>query len=159
MAEQTVPSRKNAAFASNENLKERQRVSVTHGGRAKSFDWLVKERQLHIKSESGMKHSYSFDEVLTIIRSLHSTFGESWFPLANNVEKMYSGTEQAGLGSLIYQLSPGNTVHAQGASYLGVVLEEVVVFEWNGEKHGICWRIRNFAHDINSIEALFSNGN
>ena len=134
-------------------------MSVTHGGRAKSFDWMVNDRRLLIQSESRMKHDYSLDEVLAIVRSLHSTFGKNWFPLANNVEKMYYGTEQPGLGSLIYQFSPGNTLHAQGASYLGVVLEEVGVFEWNGEKRGICWRIRNFVDDIESIEALLSNGN
>jgi len=131
-------------------------VSVTHGGRAKNFDWEVKERQVFIQSESAMRHSYSFDEILTIISWLHAKFGESWFPLANNVEKMYSGTERAGLGSAIYRLKPGDTFHAQGGSYLGVVLEEVGIFEWNGEKRGICWRIRNRASDVELIEALLT---
>lgn len=131
-------------------------MSVTHGGRARKFDWSVKDRQLLIQSESGMQHSYSLDEVLTIVRSLHATFGEEWFPLANNVEKMYSGTEKPGLGSEIYRLRIGDTTHAQGASYLGVILEEVGVFEWNGEMRGICWRICNLTNDVESIEALLS---
>ena len=63
-------------------------------------------------------------------------FGEQWFPLANNVEKMYRGTERTGLGMAIYQLRPGDTFHAQGSSYLGVVLEEVDILDWNGKSWG-----------------------
>ena len=107
-------------------------MSVTHGGRARKFDWSFIEGHLVIQSESGMEHSYSLDEVHEIVKSLHSTFGDNWFPLANNVEKMYSGTERPGLGTAIYKLRPGDTTHSQGASYLGVILEEVGVFEWNG---------------------------
>ena len=88
-------------------------MSVTHGGRARNFDWSLRDRLLLIQSESGMQHSYSLDEVLAIIRSLHTAFGENWFPLANNVEKVYSGTERLGLGTAIYQLRPGDTTHAQ----------------------------------------------
>lgn len=133
-------------------------MSVTHGGRARNFDWSVKGGQLLIQSESGMQHSYTLDEILTIIHSLHASFGENWFPLANNVEKMYSGTERLGLGTAIYQLRPGNTTHAQGASYLGVILEEVGVFEWNGETRGISWRACILINDIESLETRLRNG-
>lgn len=34
-----------------------------------------------------------------------------------------------------------NISHAQGASYLGVVLEHVGILEWNGKQRGIRWRI------------------
>ena len=134
-------------------------MSVTHGGgRARNFDWSVKHGQLRIQSESGMRHSYTLEEVLTIIHSLHTAFSENWIPLANNVEKMYSDTERPGLGTTIYQLRPGDTVHAQGASYLGVVLEEVGVFEWNGESRGISWRLQNIVDDIKSLDALLNEG-
>ncbi len=38
-------------------------------------------------------------------------------------------------------LSPNDITHAQGASYLGVVLEKIGVLEWNGTKKRIQWRI------------------
>ena len=54
----------------------------------------------------------------------------------------------------IYALKPGDTVHAQGASYLGVVLERAGIFEWNGEKKGIAWRFQEGVDDIESLERL-----
>jgi len=99
-----------------------------------------------------MHHEYSLREILSIIRDLRANFGERWIPLANNVEKMYSGTEKPGLGMTIFQLRPGDTVHAQGASYLGVVLERIGVFEWNGKKKGIAWQFRNDVDDLDSLE-------
>ena len=101
-----------------------------------------------------MHHEYSLREILSIIRVLRVAFGERWIPLANNVEKMYYGTEKEGLGMVIFQLRPGDTMHAQGASYLGVVLQIVGIFEWNGQKKGIAWRYRNDVDDIESLERL-----
>ena len=34
-----------------------------------------------------------------------------------------------------------NTTYAQGASYLGVVLEELGYLRWNGRSRGIGWRL------------------
>ena len=129
-------------------------MTVTHGGRSRNFDWTVQDGEILIQSESGMHHRYALGEILTIIRELRATFGGSWIPLANNVEKMYSGTERPGLGMAIFRLQPGDTVHAQGASYLGVVLEKIGIFEWNGQKKGIAWRLRNDLDDIESLESL-----
>lgn len=92
--------------------------------------------------------------MLSIIQKLRATFVERWIPLANNVETMYSGTEKPGLGMSIFELRPGDTFHAQGASYLGVVLEKVGIFEWNGQKRGIAWRFRNDVDDVESLEQL-----
>jgi len=61
--------------------------------------------------------------------------------LGNNVEKLGNATERQGLGTTILEQRPGNTYHAQGASYLGVVLEECGYFQWNGKHRGIGWRL------------------
>src|SRR5687768_2803688 len=98
-------------------------MSVTHGGRARRFRWCYANENLRIENESGLRHTFSLAEVHSILGDLRSEFGEQWFPLANNVEKMYHGTEVPGLGTAIYRLCAGDTFHAQGASYLGVVLE------------------------------------
>jgi hypothetical protein len=64
---------------------------------------------------------------------------------------MYHGTEVAGLGSTIYRLCAGDTFHAQGASYLGVVLEEAGILEWNGRPRGIEWRLSNYPETVEAL--------
>ncbi len=116
-------------------------MCVTHGGRAKRFKWFFGGEHLVIENESGLKHTYSVEEILAVLSGIQAEFGEKWFPLANNVEKLYRGTEISGLGTAIHHLRRGDTRHAQGASYLGVVLDEVGILEWNGRSRGIAWRL------------------
>lgn len=116
-------------------------MSVTHGGRAKHFTWSCQQGRLVIKNEDGKVHSYSVAEIGGILDTLLAEFGSQWIPLANNVQKLHEGTEIPGLGSTICRLHPGDIFHAQGASYLGVVLEEAGLLEWNGKALGIKWRI------------------
>jgi len=66
---------------------------------------------------------------------------------------MYHGTERAGVGSTIYGLCPGDTFHAQGASYLGVVLEEAGILQWNGKSRGIAWRFVSIPNDGKTLNA------
>ena len=116
-------------------------MSTTHGGKAKEFDWFFQSDQLVIKTKDRKTHQYSLQEVIDVLSALRSKFGHDWYPLANNIQKMYEQTERPGLGSTIYALRPGDTYHAQGASYLGVALEEAHILEWNGRMKGIEWRI------------------
>ncbi len=118
-----------------------QSEAVTHGGRSKSFTWQTTESGIHITNQNDLKHSYSYEETRRVLKYISESFGNDWFPLANNVEKMYLGTEIDGLGSFIYKLHSGDILHAQGASYLGVVLEEIGILEWNGNRRGIRWRL------------------
>lgn len=129
-------------------------MPVTHGGRARRFEWSFRDDEVLITSESGIRHQFTTNEILQLIRELDSSFGSEWIPLGNNVEKLYSGTEKLGLGTAIYGHRPGDTLHAQGASYLGVVLEEIGVFRWNGMKKGIAWRIEKRVADLEALEAL-----
>lgn len=115
---------------------------VTHGGsKAKWFDWVFQNDYVKIKNENGRQEEYSLTEIFDIINWLTKEFGSSWFPLANNVEKLGQGTEVDGLGVAILLQRPGNISHAQGASYLGVVLEYVGILEWNNKPRGIQWRL------------------
>lgn len=50
------------------------------------------------------------------------------FPLANNVQKIPKGEEKDGFGVALYFVRD-NTNFAQGSSYLGVILEELKIFE------------------------------
>jgi len=73
-------------------------------------------------------------EVFDIMNWLTEKFGLGWFPLANNVEKLWQGTDVDGLGVAILRQRPGDISHAQGASYLGVVLEHAGILEWNSKQ-------------------------
>ncbi|MDZ7788915.1 MAG: hypothetical protein U5L08_00180 [Xanthomonadales bacterium] len=129
----------------------------THGGRARSFEWSLDHDTLRIESESGMSHAYDLAEILGIIRLLQTHFRSNWFPLANNVEKLHHGTERYGLGGAIHQQRPGDTLHAQGASYLGVVLERADIFEWNGKARAIQWRIRHMPDDAEDLRVALES--
>lgn len=121
----------------------RPRVSETHGHRSKTFRWQVKPSpdRLSIESDEGVKHEYALTEIQRILMRLDEEFGDGFFPLGNNVEKLGNGTEVAGLGTTILEQRPKDISHAQGASYLGVVLEECGYLEWNRQKRGIEWRL------------------
>ncbi|MDT8274368.1 MAG: hypothetical protein RRA35_14340 [Desulfomonilia bacterium] len=115
---------------------------VTHGGKAKEFDWSYENEWVKIRNVEGKRHEYSLEEFNRILQLLHDRFGRGWFPLENNVEKLYNGTEIPGLGQAIYTLSPEkDTTNAQGASYLGVVLKDAGLLAWNKKHYGIMWRI------------------
>ena len=68
-------------------------------------------------------------------------FAKEWCPLANNVESLGNGTERMGLGMIILEGRPNDIKHAQASSYLGVVFEDLEIFEWNGKRRGIAWRL------------------
>jgi hypothetical protein len=130
-------------------------MSHTRGGasKRKCFTWHcdLQLDRITTTSEDGTAHTYHIAEIQSIVQYLHSKFGDAFFPLANNVAKLGAGTEQRGLGTAILAQKPGDTTHAQGASYLGVVLEEAGYFEWNGRHRGIAWRLID--HDF-SAETL-----
>ena len=132
-------------------------MSTTHGGRNKEFDWRLVGEDIFVKNEDGRVHVFSLSETHQIIHWLKKKFGNSWFPLANNVESLSKGEEKNGLGVAISRFSPGDVVHAQGSSYLGVVLEEVGVFQWNGVKRGIHWRIMQLPQSVKNLRVLIIN--
>jgi hypothetical protein len=115
---------------------------MTHGGhRAKRFEWSFHDDYIRIKNENHRLEEYSLEEVSAILQWLADRFGLDWFPLANNVEKLGNGEEIDGLGVAILRQQPRNISHAQGSSYLGVVLEHVGILEWNNRAKEIKWRI------------------
>ena len=120
-------------------------MSETRGGinKRKGFRWEYdpNERILLITNEDGKRHEYTIKEIQNILARLETNFGGGFFPLANNVEKLANGSERLGLGSVILEQKPGDIYHAQGSSYLGVVMEECHYFEWNGKHKGIHWRL------------------
>jgi hypothetical protein len=110
-------------------------VSTTRGSnsKAKQFKWWFDPclMVVRVRNENGLEHAYSVGEIHDILSELHDKFAAKWFPLA----------EVMGLGRAILEQGDSSVFHAQGASYLGVVLEECEYLVWNGEHMGIAWRI------------------
>lgn len=132
--------------------------AATHGGgRARCFTWWLTGYGIEIETERSIHHSFDFSEIHSVLADLHNHFGKGWFPLANNVEKLYNGTEARGLGSTIYDIVPGNTRHAQGSSYLGVILEQAGILEWNGKARGIRWRFVGFPENVSKLKEMLSS--
>lgn len=130
-------------------------MSVTHGGpnKGKRFQWTYDpvSRRLTITNEANRRHSYSLQEIKHILQAIYSDFRKGYFPLAINVERLSNGTEKNGLGLIILKQKPNDISHAQGSSYLGVVLEECGFLEWNGTHKGIEWRLRESDFPLNMI--------
>ncbi len=136
-------------------LQRDDQLSTTRGGpnQAVAFQWSYDQddRRVNIKNANGRTHQYALTEIVAILQYLSEGFGHDFFPLANNVALLGNGEEVPGLGQAIMHVTPGNVTHGQGAGYLGVVLEEIGYFEWNGAHNGIKWRI--VSNDL-SREAL-----
>lgn len=113
------------------------------GKKSKPFSWDVCNGEILIYPKSKNRiHKYSVAEVSTIIMWLQCKFKSDTFPLANNVKKLWMGTEMEGLGLALY-IVKNNTTFAQGSSYLGVVLEKLGVFEFDPNKKVISWKLNS----------------
>ena len=130
---------------------------MTHGGlKAKRFDWVLLNEFVKIENENGRQVEFSLSEILAILNWLTEKFGNGWFPLANNVEKLGHNEEADGLGVAILRQSPKNISHAQGSSYLGVVLEHAGILEWNNKPRGIEWRIIRKVQTLDELRVVLN---
>jgi hypothetical protein len=132
-------------------------MPFTRGGltRRKRFEWHfdVNSGRVRIENEDGREHSYSVQEISQILKRLQKEFGGEFFPLANNVEWLSNGTEKMGIGKVILEQENSSVSHAQGSSYLGVVLEECGYFVWNQRHRGIQWRLTITDFGVKRIES------
>lgn len=136
-----------------DKTEQRNQMLITHGGsKGKRFEYVLYGDFIKIKNEEERKEVYSLSEIFNILNWLVARFGAGWFPLGNNVEKLGKNKEIDGLGVAILRQKPGNVSHAQGSSYLGVVLENVGIFEWNNKMKGIEWRIISQPRSIDELK-------
>lgn len=130
-------------------------MSTTRGGarKAKQFSWHYDpdSRSVVIINENGRGLVYTVQQVAATLAALKASFGTREIPLANNVAKLGDGSEQPGLGTVLYGIE-ADTTFAQGASYLGVVLEELGYLRWNGRSRGIGWRLTDVPLDAERLE-------
>lgn len=132
-------------------------MSITRGNpnRRKQFDWHFDPdtHQLLIINQNGRELMYSLEEIQRLLIALYKRFSSDYFPLSTNVELLSTGTGKPGLGATILEQLPKDVSRAQGASYLGVVLEEAGYFKWNCKTVGIGWRVVNSDFSTASLAA------
>jgi hypoxanthine-DNA glycosylase len=134
--------------------------SYTHGGqhKKKQFKWHLDpgHMQLIIVNENDRTLTYPLEDIKEILETLSIKFSTRYFPLANNVAFLGKGTERDGLGKIILDTFPGDITRAQGASYLGVVLEEWKYLDWNGQQRGIEWRFIDNDFTVQTLRSRLS---
>lgn len=120
-------------------------MATTRGSvsRRRQFSWTYNPQSKSLVAINDRHRSLSFevDKVVEILAHLKDQFGDDFFPLANHVVLLSRGEEKPGFAATILQSYPGDLTRAQGASYLGVMLEELGYFEWNKKSLGIAWRL------------------
>jgi hypothetical protein len=134
-------------------------MSITRGNpnRRRQFEWHYDPltRQLIIINQDGRELMYSLQEIQKILFALQHRFSSDYFSLSNNVELLGNDMEKPGLGAILLEELPKDVNRAQGASYLGVVLEEAGYFHWNGKTFGIAWHLMNFDFSDAGLAAGF----
>ena len=125
----------------------------THGGvQGRRFKWQYDPgtARVIVTGEGQDVHTFDVSDIQAILRSLHGRFGTNFFPLASDAQKLADGAERQGLGTAILDRRLDDVYHAQGAEYLGVILESCGYFEWNSRWHDVAWRLveRDFDADI-----------
>jgi hypothetical protein len=73
-------------------------------GQGKGFRYKYANGCIVMTNENGRIELFEKQKAEEILTSLHRQFGNNWFPLANNVEKLGNGTEIPGLGRTILEL-------------------------------------------------------
>lgn len=128
---------------------EKWHTAATRGkGKSVPFKWHINDEKITIQSDK-MHHEYTHTEILTALGWLQRRFKTSPFPLGNSVSKVGNETEKDGLGKALYSVKK-DTTFAQRASYLGVVLEQMGIFEF--VSHPITWQFAK--KDQGTLDAI-----
>lgn len=131
----------------------------TFGGKAKDFWWCVgNDGSITIRRVFDTRGPGTDVRVRTITRTelmalLDAMSDGAWWPLANNVEKLTNGTEKDGLGSFLCERFGWTPTDAQLAGHLGVILSGAGVWDYNGRKRGIEFRLAD--PDTGRVKAYF----
>lgn len=161
MKEELASLKNKNNLLSQEDLSEWVR-GETLGGKKKQFLWRLnlKENQLEVnRVDANIQDIFSFQEIVKILNTLKSKFGDTDIPLANNVEKLKNNEEQDGFGKTIYDLSAGTQIKritkAQGASQLAPILCDCEILFWDGKKKNMCFSLKNIPDDEQHLIEIF----
>ncbi len=144
-----------ASDSPGENNGNDWKKDFTLGGKESPFWWRI-DRQWSIHIKRQFKSATQMSGEITVEREITSkelsaiheyVAKNAWTDLANNVEKLSAGTEKEGLGKLMYELlhnkktGKKDTKDGQLASHLAAVFVKAKVWESNGTKRGMQFRV------------------
>ena len=119
----------------------------TFGGKAKDFWWRAgDDGSITIRRVFETRGPGTDVRVRAITRReldqlLAAMADGRWWPLADNVEKLTNGTEKDGLGKFLCERFGWTPTDAQLAGHLGVILSGAGIWDYNGRKRGIEFRL------------------
>lgn len=111
---------------------------TTCGSKAKPFSWSINgDKVLIIRDFKNMPH-VQITIALHVLDELNRyTRARSGIHLSNNVEKLYDGTENDGIGPFLMQHAGLNSSQAQVASQVAALLCQAGIWRTNGKMRNI----------------------
>ena len=120
------------------------RTLRTLGAKGKSFKWIFDSRNgITIRRQFSIGDRVDIFSRNEIEQIIQFTINNGNIPLANNVEKIYKGTEKIGLGSFIYNQFTKDISKAQAASQLATILVKTGIYDYNGLMRNMEFWIKN----------------
>ena len=108
-------------------------------GKSKAFQWRMMENynieiKRDISEEIEILKSKDIDALQEYLKD------GNWYCLSNNVDKLYKGTENEGIGWFLYNKCGYDQTQAQLSSHIGALFSALGIWEWNNKKRGIKFR-------------------
>lgn len=129
----------------------------TLGGKAKEFFWMLDSSfSIHISREfkNASNKNISIITAQELEKLNDYMRNNDWVDLANNVERLVDGTEKDGIGKFLYEKMGWDVVDAQLASQLSAILSLTGVWEHNGLKRGMKFKMNNEEWE-ESVEIMY----
>ncbi len=118
-------------------------VSHTLGTKEKVFSWRIDSRgNIFIKRKFRNGLFPRIDKISCSNLDKLQGFMQDreWKDLANNAEKLYTGTEKDGIGKFLYRLR-AEVPYAHLSSQLAAIFYHSEVWEWNEQKIGMKFQL------------------
>ena len=118
-------------------------VSHTLGTKEKVFSWWIDSRgNIFIKRKFRNDLFPRIDKISCSNLDKLQGFMQDreWKDLANNAEKLYTGTEKEGIGKFLYRLR-AEVPYAHLSSQLAAIFYHSEVWEWNEQKIGMKFQL------------------
>lgn len=115
-------------------------------GKAKPFWWTINDtcdlliKRFFRNRNEPTEKTITHDVINGLLQHLPVN---TWFSLANNVEKLASGSEKDGIGRYLYQSEGFSETDAQLASHLATLFYRANIWEYNGKLKGQSFRWRS----------------
>ena len=129
-------------------------IGYTLSSKRKPFSWELKNKILSIYRDDLPSQPFDLKDIVEVLRDIYSIYGETFFPLDNNVTDVMNVKidNQTGLGRMIFRHTKSVSA-AQVSSQLGPLLTQYKIFNWNGKGRGIQFQCTPLVVDLD-VEKL-----